>query len=170
MGGSSSTPPSEPTESQGESSAGSEEKSKWQQITLAVIGAQATHWFEELKPVPLIEHLAKPLAVSQNTQEMLPPLRGDSESIVPQMRVDLEELGEEVPIPDSELGQAIMAFLDSRGVNYELETIVTINHYQRVDLEGKHELNGRWATELGTPFAQRLAIYRDKSGKETAFW
>jgi len=168
--GSSSTPPSKPTESQSEASAGSEGKSKWQQITLAAIGPQATGWFEELKPVPLIEHLAKPLAVSQNTQEMLPPLRGDSASIVPQMRVDLEELGEEVPIPDSELGRAIMAFLDSRGVNYELETILTINHYQRVDLEGKHELNGRWATEFGTPFAQRLAIYRDKAGKETAFW
>jgi len=170
IGGSSSTPPSQPNESQNSADGDPDAKSKWQQITLAVIGAQAAHWFEELNPVPLIEHLAKPLAVSQNTQEMLPPLRGESASIVPQMRVDLEELGEEVPIPDSELGQAIMAFLDSRGVNYKLETVFSINHFQRVDLDGAHELNGRWATEFGTSFAERLRIYRDKSGKETAFW
>jgi hypothetical protein len=101
---------------------------------------------------------------------MLPLLRGESASIVPQMRVDLEELGEEVQIPDSELGRAIVAFLDSRGVNYTLETISTISHFQRADLNGKHELNGRWGTEFGTPFAQRLRIYRNKSGRETAFW
>jgi hypothetical protein len=171
LGDSAQTPPNQPDEPQNEANDDSEpNKSKWQQVTLAIIGAQAAHWFEELNPVPLIEHLAKPLAVSQNTHEMLPLLRGESAKIVPQMRVELDDLGEEVQIPDSELGRAIVAFLDSRGVNYTIETILTINHFQRAEIDAKYELQGRWGTEIGTPFSQLLRIYRDKTGKETAFW
>jgi rubrerythrin len=171
--GSSSSLKSEPTQPNSggaAESSDSSEKSKWEKISLAAISPQADFWFQDLNPVPLKTHLAKPLAAAGDTMSMVPLLRDESLNILPQMRVDLEDLGELLELTESKIGRVLLGFLDLKGVNYSLQTIFQLNHFQRVDLEGKSELVGSWGTDFQTPFTERVKIYRGADGKETAFW
>lgn len=144
--------------------------SKWRKLSLAVNDLSADAWFAELGITPVREVEANALAAMGDFSDFSALLKDDRDGVVRGMQCPPHSFGSDEIISQSELGKAVMAFLDSKGVEYHFNKLWALSHSQQVELDIETLLIGQWGTDLKTPFLQRFQIFRDEQGVETGFW
>jgi hypothetical protein len=145
--------------------------SLWVNAHLSLVEANATKWFEDLGPKTIPEVFPSQLEAQKGVHDYSPYFSGQVDgSIIPSMEIDLDKLGEPEVLEDTELGKAVIAELNSRGVNFRFSDSIPISHFQSIVLEVGDELLGQWGSEMGTPFHQHFKVFKNEAGEETGFW
>jgi hypothetical protein len=146
-------------------------KSLWEKISLALVDHNSNRWFEDLGVRPASEIFAKQLKIHGETlRGYTNYLEGDEFNIVEKMQPRADEFENQLALDKSRLGSRVMEYLDANGVSYNFENSWAISHFEQIEVDVKGRLEGQWTTELGKPFVQNLEVYKDSSGKETAYW
>ncbi len=147
-----------------------EEGSPWQKLSLALVDGNADSWFEDYGLISLEDQYSSEPTYHAEGARLLSHAARANLNIIPQFEVVDGTQGELESIPDTKLGQAIVGYLEAKGVAMEYKTLWPISHEAQVELDVKHRLDGQWGTEKSTPFIQSLEIYKDSNGKTTAYW
>jgi len=143
----------------------------WVKHNLALVEPNATTWFEELGPVSAQDLFSSEIERQREIHSHSAYFSGRIEaSILPNMQVDLEDLGEPQKLDQTKIGRAVLAELDSRGVEYSFVNTTPLSHFESIQIDLEDELVGQWATEEGTPFPQYFKVYKNKAGEETGLW
>lgn len=140
----------------------------WIATNLPGVSVSVQTWFKDMVPANKVH------AFSRAENELLERLDlSPSEPIIPDQELDISRL-ELVPFMASELGQAIAAHLESKGVIYFFDSIEEMTPLRMQDESFKYSaeytLRSLWSTENDSSFVQGCNIYRDKKGKEFAYW
>jgi len=153
------------------------ESGLWVSAHLALVEANATKWFEDLNPQEVRELYPKQVEAQKDIHYHSAYFTGQAAgAIIPGMEINLDDLGEPEVLENTELGRAVMAVLNSRGVNFRFADPIPINHLQSMVLDVKDELLGQWTTDQpwtkaeGTPFHQHFKVFKNEAGEETGFW
>ena len=146
-------------------------KSLWEKISLALVDHNSNRWFEDLGVRPASEVFAKQVELDGETLKGYTNfLEGDEFGILEKMQPRADEFENQLALDKSRLGSRVMEYLDANGVSYNFENSWAISHFEQIEVDVKGRLEGQWTTELGKPFMQNLEVYKDSSGKETAYW
>jgi hypothetical protein len=146
-------------------------KSLWEKISLSMVDHDSNRWFEDLGVRPASEVFAKQVELNGETLKGITSfLEGDEFGIVAKMQPQADEFDNKIAIDKSRLGSRVMEYLDANGVSYNFENSWAISYFDPIEVGTKERLEGQWSTELGKPFVQNLEVYKDSSGKETAYW
>lgn len=146
-------------------------KSLWEKISLALVDHNSNRWFEDLGVRPASEVFAKQVELDGETLKGYTNfLEGDEFGILEKMQPRADEFENQLALDKSRLGSRVMEYLDANGVSYNFENSWAISHFEQIEVDVKGRLEGQWTTELGKPFVQNLEVYKDSSGKETAYW
>ena len=137
----------------------------WEKLNLAVVGPNATQWFEQFEPKNVMETVTSDYSM----HEWSPLVTGALEDqIIPSMKIELDELGQLLRLEDSKLGKAILQTMDRLGVSHSLTPPVPL-HLLGSYPAGK-EANSSWSTDEEVAFSQHLRVYQNQDGATTAFW
>lgn len=141
----------------------------WEKLNLAIVGPNATQWFEEIGTTPVSEIIEAQEKNYNEIRDWSPFVSGQiEEHVISHAVQEVEELGQSIEIQDSKLGRAIVHALGEVGIDMSLLPPISEDDFRRY--EADKELIGLWATDSGIPFHQHLKIFKDSSGTERAFW
>ena len=143
--------------------------SPWRKLTLALVNGNADNWFSSFGPRTLSEIYPSQTNESDVAHLLSHAVRDDL-SLVEELSVDYSNYTEPLDITQTRLGQAVISFLEERGVAMEFRTMWPLTHETSVELQLKTRLEGQWGTEAGTPFLQSFEVRKDSTGKEVGFW
>ena len=146
------------------------EGSVWTKFGLALVDPNADSWFQDLGPVSVSEHFGPEFIKTSREYSPISHVAREDLKIIPQLEISSDEQGEIQEIPDSVLGSAILSFVKASGLSMSYKTNWPVSHESMVELDTKVRLEGQWETESGTPFIESLEIYKDSSGKTSAYW
>lgn len=148
----------------------SRENSPWYKQSLRLVEPNSDSWFESFGPKPASELHQAPLAAMRKVAGLLSYVAASDLKLVPGLEVSQEDLRSPLEIPDTKLGQEFLRTLEQEQVNVSYKSTWALNHENFEELESKKRIQGQWATDAGTPFAQYLEIHKDQDGNEVAYW
>lgn len=147
-----------------------EELSPWQKFVISLVDGNADRWFEKLDPTPVSKVYSKELYAMGSIPSLLSYTAKEDLNIVPVFDLTNESDGEICEIPETSIGAAVLAELNTRGVEMNYRTQWPVSHEVSIELDIKTQLEGQWGTEFGTPFIQCFQVSKDAAGKFFGYW
>lgn len=144
--------------------------STWAKFSLALVDPNSDSWFEALGPVSVSDHFGPEFLKKLNQYSLISHVAREDLKIIPKLEISSQDQGEIQEIPESALGRVILSFLKASEISMSYKTMWPVSHESMVELDTKVRLEGQWGTESGTPFIESLEIYKDSSGKTSAYW